>query len=84
MVLQQKPERQLIEDALAAGRLSVPDEHGFHHSMYAVCSQDGVHAHPDRTIWKRDARGHYIESVIFRCPGCRRSWQASFDEIHLA
>ena len=51
MVLQQKPERQLIEDALAAGRLSVPDEHGFHHSMYAVCSQDGVHAHPDRTIW---------------------------------
>ncbi len=84
MVLQQKPERQLIEDALAAGRLSVPDEHGFHHGMYAVCSEDGVRAHPDRTIWKRDLRGHYIESVIVRCYRCGRRWQASSAEIHLA
>lgn len=83
MVLQNKPERRLIEETLAAGHLSIPDEHGFHHWLYAVCPQDSQHAQPQRTIRKRDARGHYIDGVIFRCSGCGRTWQATLDEIHL-
>ncbi|MGH2587554.1 MAG: hypothetical protein ACRDJE_21765 [Dehalococcoidia bacterium] len=84
MVLQHRPEHQLIGDALAAGHLTVADESGFHHGMYTVCSQDGVRAHPHRTVWKRDMRGHYIDHIIFRCFSCGRSWQASVEEIHLA
>ena len=84
MVLQQQPERRLIEDALAAGRLTVPDEHGFHHAMYALCPQDGSHAQPARTIWKRDANGRHIDQVVVRCYSCGRSWPAATEEMHLA
>ena len=83
MVLQHKPERQLIEEALAAGHLTVADEHGFHHGMYAICQEDGLHAPPHRPTWRRDARGRYIESVLFHCNGCGRTWQATLEEIHL-
>ena len=84
MVLAEQCERTLIEDALAAGRLTVPDVQGFHHGLYTVCSSDGVRAHPHRMVWRRDARGHFIDHVIFRCHCCGRSWQASMEEIHLA
>lgn len=83
MVLQHKPERQVIAEALAAGHLTVPDEHGFHHGMYAVCAEDGQHAPPYRPTWRRDARGRYIDHVLFHCNGCGRTWQAGQEEIHL-
>ncbi len=83
MVLQKTSERRSVEELLAAGHLSAPDEHGFHHWLWAACPQDGQHAHPHRTIWKRDARGRYIDAVVFRCGACARMWQAATDEIHL-
>lgn len=84
MVLAQRTERTLIEDALASGRLTVADGQGLHHGMYTVCSTDGVRAHPHRMVWRRDARGQCVDHIIFRCHCCGRSWQASIEEIHLA
>jgi hypothetical protein len=84
MVLHQPSERTLIEHALALGQLTVPDEHGLHHGMYTICPVDGARAHPHRTVWRRDALGHSIDRIIFRCYSCGRSWEASPEEIHLA
>jgi hypothetical protein len=83
MVLQNKPERQIIEEALAAGHLTVPDEHGFHHGMYAACPTDGGHAQPQRPVWKRDADGRHIDHINFHCDNCGKTWEARIDEIHL-
>ncbi len=83
MVLKQQSERQLIADALATGHLSVPDEHGFHHWLYAVCPDDGQRVQPQRTIATRDARGHHIDALVFHCGSCGRTWQAAADELHL-
>jgi hypothetical protein len=83
MVLQSKPERQLIEEALAAGHLTIPDEHGFHHGMYAVCPKDQSHAAPQRPVWKRDVRGRYIDHIVFHCDNCSHTWEAKIEEIHL-
>lgn len=80
----QRIERSLIEDALHMGRLTVADEQGFHHGLYTICSADGVRAHPHRIFWRRDARGHFVDHIVFRCHSCGRSWQASMEEIHLA
>jgi hypothetical protein len=83
MVLHHGPERQLIEEALAAGRLTVPDVQGFQHGMYTLCTRDGVRAHPHRVVWRRDVRGQVLDQVIFRCYSCGRSWQASIEDIRL-
>ena len=83
MALQQRPERQLIEEALAAGHLSIPDEHGFQHGMYTVCPRDGISVHPARTIWKRDATGRHIDHIVFHCDGCGQTWEGAIEEIHL-
>lgn len=83
MVLQRQPERQLVADALVAGRVTVADEHGFHHGLYAVCPHDGLHAFPARTVWKRDAQGRHIEHVDVRCSGCSYTWQPPVEELHL-
>jgi hypothetical protein len=83
MVLQQKPERQLIEEAFAAGHLTITDEHGFHHGVYAVCPRDGAHVHPQRIVWKRDADGRHVDHIVVHCDSCGRTWQASMEEIHL-
>jgi hypothetical protein len=83
MVLQQSSERRMVMESLSAGRLSVADEHGFHHWLWAACPDDGQRAHVHRTIWKRDSRGRYIAAVIFRCGACTRTWQATTDEIRL-
>lgn len=84
MVLSKKTERQLIADALATGHLSAPDEHGFHHWVYAVCPEDGEHVQPQRTIAATDVRGHHIDALVFHCVACGRTWQqAATDELHL-
>jgi hypothetical protein len=70
-----------VRDALAAGRLTVPDpKTGFHHSMYAVCPHDGGHAPVQRVV--RDARGAITE-VTARCPQCRTEIKAAPEELHL-
>jgi hypothetical protein len=83
MMLQHQPERNVIEEAMANRHLSVPDEHGFHHWIYAVCPDDGGRASPQRTIATNDASGRHFEAIIFRCTGCGRVWQAGIEEMHL-
>jgi hypothetical protein len=83
MVFSQKPESELIAAALATGHLSVADEHGFHHELYAICPRDGLHPAPARTIWKRDATGRHIDHLEFRCLRCGHTWQAEQAELHL-
>ncbi|MGD9891332.1 MAG: hypothetical protein AB7U18_08575, partial [Dehalococcoidia bacterium] len=67
MMLHNQPERKVIEQAMATRHLSVPDEHGFHHWIYADCPDDGGHASPQRTIAANDARGRHFEAIDFRC-----------------
>ena len=70
-----------VREALAAGRLTVPDpETGFHHAMYAVCPHDGTHA-PVRRVERR-ARGA-ITQVTARCPRCGAEVVAAPEELHL-
>jgi hypothetical protein len=70
-----------VREALAAGRLTVPDpESGFHHPMYAVCPNDGGHA-PVRRV-ERGARG-VITQVTARCPQCGAEITAAPEELHL-
>jgi hypothetical protein len=83
MMLQHQPERKVIEEALANRHLSVPDEHGFHHWIYAVCPDDSGRASPQRIIATNDARGRHFDAIIFRCTGCGRVWQAGVEEMHL-
>jgi hypothetical protein len=84
MVLQQTNDRRRIEDALAAGRLSVPDEHGFLHGIYAICPRDGIRAYPHRTVRAQDVHGNAFAQVVVRCFSCGRSWAATADNIHLS
>jgi hypothetical protein len=70
-----------VREALAAGRLTVPDpETGFHHSMYAVCPQDGTHAPVRRVV--RGARGA-ITQVTALCPRCGAETAPAPEELHL-
>ncbi|HEY7295936.1 MAG TPA: hypothetical protein VH916_12900 [Dehalococcoidia bacterium] len=79
----QRSEAELITQALKTGQLSVADEHGFQHEVYAACPGDGSHVAPARTIWRRDAAGRHIDQVEFHCPSCGRTWQAQSEELHL-
>jgi len=83
MMQSRKAEPELIAQALQTGRLSVEDEHGFHHELYAACPRDGSHVAPVRTIWRRDADGRHIDQLEFHCPRCGRTWQAERTELHL-
>jgi hypothetical protein len=70
-----------VREALAAGRLTVPDpESGFHHPMYAVCPRDGAHAPVRRVV--RGARGAITE-VTARCPRCGAEMIAAPEELRL-
>lgn len=74
-------EAAAVRDALAAGRLDVPDpKSGFHHAMYAVCPADGTHAPLRRIV--RGAQGA-ITQVTARCPRCGNEFTATPEEIHL-
>ncbi len=70
-----------VQEALAAGRLTVPDaETGFHHPIYAVCPNDGQHVMVRRVV--RGARGAITE-VIARCPQCGTQFTAEPHQLHL-
>ncbi len=70
-----------VREALAAGRLTVPDpKTGFHHSMYAVCPQEGAQAVARRV--ERGPRGA-ITQVTARCPRCGQEVRATAEELHL-
>jgi hypothetical protein len=70
-----------VREALAAGRLIVPDpETGFHHTMYAVCPHDGAHA-PVRRV-ERGTRGA-ITQVTALCPHCGAEITPAPEELHL-
>ncbi len=70
-----------VRDALAAGRLTVPDpKTGFHHPMYAVCPRDGAHALVRRV--ERGPRGAIIQ-VTARCPQCGAEVRTTAEELHL-
>jgi hypothetical protein len=84
MVLEQTSERHRIEEALAAGRLTVADEHGFLHGIYAICPQDGIRAYPHRTVRAHDVQGYSFAQIIVRCFSCGRSWPATADNIYLS
>ncbi len=74
-------EAAVVREALAAGRLSVPDpETGFHHPIYAVCPHDGVHVPVRRVV--RGPRGE-ITQVTARCPRCGTEVTAASEELHL-
>ena len=70
-----------VKEALAAGRLTVPDpKTGFHHTMYAVCPQDGAQAVVRRV--ERGPRGAITE-VVARCPQCGQEVRTTAEELHL-
>ncbi len=70
-----------VREALAVGRLTVPDSKtGFHHTMYAVCPQDGAHAVVRRV--ERGPRGA-ITQVTARCPQCGQEIKARAEDLHL-
>ena len=74
-------ESAAISDALAVGRLTVPDpKTGFQHPMYAVCPNDGTHA-PVRRV-ERGAQGT-ITHVTARCPQCGMEIAAAPEDLHL-
>lgn len=84
MVLQQPPDRRRIADALAAGRLAVPDEHGFLHGIYTICPQDGIRAYPHRTVRAQDVHGYAFTQIVVRCFGCGLSWPVTADNVRLS
>ena len=70
-----------VREALAAGRLTVPDpKTGFHHTVYAVCPQEGAPALVRRV--ERGPRGA-ITQVTARCPQCGQEVKATAEELHL-
>lgn len=70
-----------VREALAAGRLAVPDPaSGFHHAMYAECPHDGTHASVRRV--ERGARGA-ITQVTARCPQCGAEFAVAPDDLRL-
>ena len=74
-------ESEAVREALAAGRLSVPDpETGFHHDVYATCPNDGERVHARRVV--RGARGA-ITQVTMRCPRCGTEFVAAPESLHL-
>ena len=70
-----------VREALAAGRLTIPDpKTGFHHAMYAVCPHDGTHAPVRRVV--RGARGA-ITQVTALCPRCGAEMAPAPEDLHL-
>ena len=70
-----------VREALAAGRLTVPDPTtGFHHPLYATCPKDGGRAPVRRVV--RGARGA-ITQVTARCPRCGAEVTAAPEDLQL-
>ena len=74
-------EVEAVQEALAAGRLTVTDpKTGFHHGMYATCPNDGGHAQVRRV--ERRAKGAIVR-VTVRCPRCHTEFVAAPESLHL-
>ena len=74
-------EAAAVREALAAGRLTVPDpETGFHHPLYAVCPTDGGRAPVRRVV--RGARGAITEATA-RCPRCGTELAAAPEDLRM-
>ena len=74
-------ELEAVQDALRAGRLTVPDpETGYHHYLYADCPDDGEHAPVRRVV--RGARDAIVE-VRMRCTRCGKEFVAAPESLHL-
>ena len=74
-------EHEAVQQALAAGRLTVPDpETGFHHTLYAECPKDGERAMVRRVV--RGPKGA-ITQLTMRCPRCGNEFTAAPESLHL-
>ena len=74
-------ERTAIQQALAAGQLTVPDPAtGYHRTLYAACPDDGQPASVRRVV--RGARGA-ITQLTLRCPRCGREFTPAPEALHL-
>ena len=63
-----------IKQALAAGRLTVPDPAtGYHRSLYARCPHD----REESSVYRIEKTGEAITRVVFRCPECSRQFDAA-------
>jgi hypothetical protein len=80
-MMESTSEAAAVREALAAGRLTVPDpETGFHHPIYAVCPHDGVHV-PVRRVVRGPRRA--ISQVTARCPRCGTEITAAPEDLHM-
>ena len=68
----ERTELQRIEEALAAGRLSVADDSGYLHFLYARCPSDGQ----ESPVYRTEKAGEAITRVIFRCSVCSKQFDA--------
>ena len=74
-------EVEAVREALAAGRLTIPDpETGYHHYLYADCPNDGEHANARRIV--RGPKGAITE-VTMRCLRCGKEFTAAPESLHL-
>lgn len=68
-----------IKQALAVGRLSIPDATGMQHFIYAHCPGDGQ----DSPVYRTEKKGDAISKPIFRCPNCGQQFETSAEEMFL-
>lgn len=69
-----------IQSALAAGRLSVPDEYGMQHTVSAHCPNDG-HSAP---VYRTESTGEgAVTRAVFRCPFCGHQFEVAPEEMFL-
>jgi hypothetical protein len=74
-------ERQAVQQALAAGQLTVPDPAtGYHRSLAADCPADGHAA----SVWRVvRGPGHAITEVVMRCALCGNEFTPPLEALYL-
>lgn len=75
----QRNDAERISQALAGGRLSLPDSTGMQHFIYARCPQDGQ----DSPVYRTEKSGEAVRKVIFRCPVCGNQFDVPPEEMFL-
>ncbi len=77
--MRERDDAERIKQALAAGRLSMPDATGMQHFIYAHCSADGQ----DSPVYRTEKSGDVIAKAIFRCPSCGQEFFVPPEEMFL-